>query len=68
MCDGATPPDFAAYENAITYNDPEGNFGSIAWFSDIGLTLPLTPGAMYSTGIRNCLVETHTVYVGIVCI
>lgn len=67
MCDGATPPDFAAYENAITYNDPEGNFGSIAWFSDIGLTLPLTPGAYAHTGVNTCLSETHTVYVGIVC-
>lgn len=67
MCDGITPPNFTNYENDISYSDTEGNFVGLAWFSDIGLNLPLTPAAYAHTGINTCLAETRTVYLGVIC-
>jgi gliding motility-associated-like protein len=67
MCDGATAPNFADYENSVTYNDPDGNFTQFAWFGDIGLNNPLTPADYAHSGNNTCLPETHTVYLGILC-
>lgn len=68
LCNGGnTPIDFAAYENTVTYNDPNNNFVAFAWFSDIGLNNPLTPAAYTHTGINTCLSEVHNIYLGIIC-
>jgi gliding motility-associated-like protein len=66
ICNNATI-DFAAYEAQVTYNDPDGSFGSFAWYADAALTTPLNAATAFAYSGNGCDVQSVTAYLGMTC-
>jgi gliding motility-associated-like protein len=66
ICNGSTV-DLATYEAQVTYNDPDGSFGSFAWYADAALTTPLNAATAFAYSGNGCDVQSVTAYLGMTC-
>lgn len=63
---GATAIDWTTYTNEVMYNDPAGNFGGFAWFSNAAMNIPISMADTTHSG-SNCLPENKNLYLGVLC-
>ncbi|MCB0516361.1 MAG: gliding motility-associated C-terminal domain-containing protein [Bacteroidetes bacterium] len=66
ICNGGTP-NFSSFESQVQISDIDNLADGFAWYSDAALSQTLTPSDYAHSGNNNCVTETKTLYLALIC-